>query len=312
MKVLSGSLDLLIASAVRLFVPRLALRPSRARVQMLRTPLLLIVLLLSFVTSADAYGGKKKSKFMAAYPFLFKFFLFWWCVFVFGVMFVYISDHLMFRKFGPAKVRWSAEHVFKGSASRETYWSQVADPSKWSMQHPILQTADIRMVKCTAPEKKPEKPEKKEETTEEEEEAKVETVEGEPLAKLEPIPMGPLKAGLGMIFRHKADSEVRAGSFFCTRECSELEAPSSGPWRLVMRTVETGAGYPFLANTEVSQVEMWPAAEDGSIRCKLTGSADLTSRVFRWWAGLQSGSMKSAEMYLQSVEELVGASKKKD
>ena len=28
-----------------------------------------------------------------------------WCVFVFGVMGVYITDHLLFKKFGPAKVR---------------------------------------------------------------------------------------------------------------------------------------------------------------------------------------------------------------
>lgn len=48
-----------------------------------------------------------------------------------------------------------------------------------------------------------------------------------------------------------------------------------------MRTVEGGLGYPFLENTEISEVEMFPS-EDGAIRCKMTGAGDVTSRIFRW------------------------------
>merc|ERR1719203_940412 len=82
---------------------------------------------------------------------LFKFLLFWWCVCVFAIMGVYILDNLMTRKFGSAKVNWSIDYTFKGgSTSRQQFWAQLVDPSAWSMKHPMLQTADIRMVDCNA------------------------------------------------------------------------------------------------------------------------------------------------------------------
>eukprot|EP00913_Durusdinium_trenchii_P011265 g10578.t1 len=156
---------------------------------------LIVLLSLLQVLGAAAYGGKKKSKFLEAYPMVFKFLLFWWCVFVFAVMTVYIIDHLMYKRFGPAKVVWKAEHIFKG-ASREELWTYLANPSKWSeSDHPVLQTADVSM----------------------------------------------------------------AGRVFCVRECSQIEDPSDGPFVLIMRTVEGGLGYPFLENTEISEVEMFPS-----------------------------------------------------
>lgn len=60
-------------------------------------------------------------------------------------MTVYIVDHLMYKKFGPAKVVWKAERFFQGTTrwvlglisshfeygKGEELWAQIADPSKW-------------------------------------------------------------------------------------------------------------------------------------------------------------------------------------
>eukprot|EP00438_Fugacium_kawagutii_P026522 Skav209481 [mRNA] locus=scaffold1892:103551:109875:+ [translate_table: standard] len=125
--------------------------------------------------------------------------------------------------------------------------------------------------------------------------------------------------GHGMLLRHKADSGPQAGAgmmsnqqhdfccqagrIFCLRECSQIEdcfvcficstALSQG-----------GLGYPFLENTEISEVEMFPS-EDGTVRCKMTGMGDVTSRIFRWWTGLQKDSQASAVAFLESIDEAV-------
>ncbi|CAJ1334585.1 unnamed protein product [Effrenium voratum] len=216
---------------------------------------------LNFVSSA-AYGGEKKSKFLAAYPMVFKFLLFWWCVFVFAVMTVYIADHLLYRKFGPAKVAWRAEHIFRG-VSRDDLWAQLADPSKWSCDHPVLQTADVSLVSDIAEPKKTDEDSTSDKVDEEvvSDKSAEERPFENPKKQFETRKLGQLKKGHGMILRHKAESGPQAGTFFCVRECSQIEEPADGPYLLVMRTVEAGLGYPFLENTEVSEVEIFPAEE---------------------------------------------------
>lgn len=274
------------------------------------SPRMLLLLLFSLaLPAAAAYGkGGKKSQFLAAYPMIFKFCLFWWCVFVFAVMGIYILDHLLFRFYGPAKVVWKVDHVFKGSADREAFWRQFVDPSQWSPKHPVLQSADIRMVECSAAE---EQKEAQDDAKDDADADKVDPDEGL-TRKLRPVGFGPMKPGLGMILRHKADAGARAGSFFCSRECILLEAPDDGPWRMVMRTLEAGPGYPFLANTEQTEVQMLPADKDGSVHCSMRGTAHLTSRFFRWWTKLQSQSVQGALAMLQAVEAEVSAPKKSD
>jgi len=264
------------------------------------------LLLLLQLSSAAAYGGKKKSKFLEAYPMVFKFLLFWWCVFVFAVMTVYIIDHLMYKKFGPAKVVWRAERFFKG-ISREDLWAQLADPSKWSKDHPVMQTADITLVSNMRDPPSTDKEENEAEEMSKEKEPNEEHF-GENAfentkKKCQPIELGPLKKGHGMLLRHKPDSGPQAGRVFCLRECAQIEEPADGPFLLVMRTIEGGLGYPFLENTEISEVEMFPS-EDGAVRCKMSGMADVTSRIFRWWAGLQKDSQASAVAFLESLDQV--------
>mmetsp|Transcript_43699 Transcript_43699/g.95340 ORF Transcript_43699/g.95340 Transcript_43699/m.95340 type:complete len:324 (-) Transcript_43699:54-1025(-) len=288
-----------------------------------RRGLLRLALFLALALPALAYGEKgKKSKFLAAYPMIFKFCLFWWCVFVFGVMGVYITDHLLFRKFGPAKVKWAIEHTFTGSAARAAYWAQVVDPRQWAESHPVLASASIRMVKIVHPpaEGSKEAEEVKEAKVKEAKEAKeakikaaktekekkeIEEEDDEEIEKprmsVTPIPHGLLESGLGLMLRHK-DEGVRKGTLFCTRECKEIATPDEGPWTLVMRTVDVGAGYPFLPDTEESTMEMWPAAKDGSVRCCISGEAAVNSRVFRWWTGLQPASRTGATALLEAID----------
>ncbi|CAE7523446.1 unnamed protein product [Symbiodinium natans] len=237
---------------------------------------------------------------------VFKFCLFWWCVFVFAVMAVYIADHLLYRKFGPAKVVWKADHSFKG-ASREEFWAQFTDPSRWSPEHPVLQTADVSMVLCEQSGSQ-EKSSPEAEAEDVAEDVAEEVPFANPKRKLEAVQLGPLKPGLGMVLRHKAESES-SGSFFCTRECKQLEEPVEGPFRLVMQTLEAGLGYPFLDDSEISEVEIFPPSEDGTIRCKMTGVAEVTSRIFRWWSGLQKDSQEAAAAFMQSIQNEVAAPK---
>lgn len=281
--------------------------------------LLLVALLLSLAPPVlAAYGSGKKSKFMAAYPAIFKFCLFWWCVFVFVVMFFYISDHLLWRKFGAAKVAWSAERAFKAaSGGREEYWAQLVDPTRWAPNHPVLQSADIRMVRCGDDDADKSRGGSEDAKDDEPLPNPHATVADEglavPSAKLRPVELQPLAVGLGFILRHKpAEVGPRTGSFFCTRKCTLLETPTEGKWRMVMRTIEAGNGYPFQPDSEVAEVEMDPPAEDGSVRCAITGSAETNSRIFRWWNGLEPNSRAASEDMLEVIENLVLHAKKRD
>jgi len=278
------------------------LRPSR-----LSTCLALSIILVLADSADAAYGSGGKKKFMAAYPVLFKFFLFWWCVFVFAVMGVYIIDQLMYRKWGGAKVQWSVEHVFQGGVKggRETFWKQFADPSTWSANHPLLRSADIKMATCG------------------EEGAAAIAAAKEAIAKDPELDDGvldtklkyldslkPLAEGLGVIMRHKENVGPNPGGFFCTRECIRLDKPKEGPWEMAFQTLEAGPGYPYTAGDETTVIEMHPAAEDGSVRCVMTGSSTVTSRIFRWWSALAPTAKAGAIGMLQAVEEEVLASKK--
>lgn len=293
--------------------------------------LLAALFFLSLVSPVvAAYGSGKKSKFLAAYPMIFKFLLFWWCIFVFMVMGIYILDHLMFRRFGPAKVAFTVEHIFKSSPNggREVFWKQLADPTAWSINHPVLQSADIRMVRCDAVGKDDSAAAgatngdstngtgaAAEGAAEGAEAAAAVDDNGlpAPSTKLQPINLKPLAVGLGFILRHKeSDGGPRAGTFFCTRECTKMDMPTEGAWRMVMRTVEVGNGYPFNEDTEETELEMDPPAEDGSVRCVITGFAAVNSRIFRWWNSLEVNSRHSAVTMLESIESEVLSSKKKD
>lgn len=267
---------------------------------------LLILLLASLADSVDAYGGKKKSKFMAAYPSVFKFVLFWWCVIVFSVMATYIIDNLMFRKFGAAKVQWSVEHVFKAAkGGRETFWAQLADPSAWAPGHPILLSADIKMAKCG------------------EEGAKLiaeavaakEKDEGEGMPDTSLVTMDglkPLTEGFGIIMRHKENFEPNSGGFFCTRECIRIERPKKEAWEVALKTIEVGSGYPYSAQAETTMIELHPEAEDGSLRCVISGSSEVNSRIHRWWSALEVNAKVGALAMMQAIETEVHANKKTD
>merc|ERR1719188_773127 len=175
------------------------------------------------------------------------------------------------------------------------------------MHHPVLQSADVRMVKCAellkgangaaaAPAGSADTSEAKEEKEEEEEEPKL--LEASP--SLEKVSLGPIESGLGLVLRHKDGAGPLSGAFFCTRACSLLEKPEEGAWRFVMDTVEVGAGYPFAAGSEQTELEMWPASEDGSVRCSMSGRASVNSRFFRWWSNLQGSSASGALAMLEA------------
>eukprot|EP00490_Sorites_sp_Unknown_P013786 CAMPEP_0114674000 /NCGR_PEP_ID=MMETSP0191-20121206/45631_1 /TAXON_ID=126664 /ORGANISM="Sorites sp." /LENGTH=212 /DNA_ID=CAMNT_0001940227 /DNA_START=250 /DNA_END=888 /DNA_ORIENTATION=+ len=201
-------------------------------------------------------------------------------------------------------------------ATREELWAQLADPSKWSQDHPVLQTADISLVSNmhdppTTSDKEANEADDilraKESQDNSGNSENSEAHFGENAfettkKRCQPIQLGPLKKGHGMLLRHKADSGPQAGRVFCLRECSQIEEPVEGPFLLVMKTIEGGLGYPFLENTEISEVEMFPS-EDGIVRCKMTGMADVTSRIFRWWTGLQKDSQASAVAFLESIDQ---------
>jgi len=252
-----------------------------------------------------AAAEKPKRKFMANYPGIFKFVLFWWTIFVFIVMGVYILDRLWTRWFGPAKVDWVVEHTFpKANAGREGYWDQLADPSKWSASHPVLQGADISMVEL-----QPE--ENRHALSEEEERLRACEVQPEPRLKSTAVDLQAMKPGLGLLLRHKKGESPRAGSFFCIRECTKLETDGD-VWRLIMHTVDVGGGYPFNEGTELTELQMWPPTEDGCVACKMTSCATVSSRIFRWWTDLLSASRSGGEEVLEAIEQEVRTATKKD
>lgn len=256
-------------------------------------------MLVSFVIFlalvVPALGKKKKNDDMLVqYPIIVKFCMFWWCMFVFAAMSVYIIDHLITKRFGPARVDWIVEHTFRGGSDREDYWAQFVDLSKWSTtRHPVLLSADVRMVKCDAPLP----------STEEGEEART---------KLTPLQPGVMKPNLGFILRYKSDAGKRAGIFYCTRKCLELEKPKNGIWRYTTQTVEVGAGYAFEPGSERTELQMWPPADDGSIRCEMSCQASVASRVFRWWSGLAPATKAGAEDFLVAIGTEVERAKKSD
>merc|ERR1719210_1562695 len=112
--------------------------------------------------------------------------------------------------------------------------------------------------------------------------------------------------------RHKENAEPHPGAFFCTRECIQLEQPSEGLWELGFQTVEVGSGYPYSAGSEKTLIEMHPPAEDGSVRCVMSGFSEVNSRVFRWWSALEPMTRSGATAMLQAIEDEMLAGKKKD
>merc|ERR1712224_688177 len=94
---------------------------------------------------------------------------------------------------------------------RETYWKQFVDPSMWSPTHPILNTANVRMVEVTD---KTAVPLADGVNVNESEFADISTV-------VTPIDFQCLKPGLGLVLHHKnADPYGRpAGGFYCMRKC---------------------------------------------------------------------------------------------
>lgn len=281
--------------------------------------MLWLVVLQQLMVPALAAKVTKKEKFLAAYPVLFKFCLFWWCVIVFAIMSVYIIDHLLTKYYGPAKVDVSVERRLITVAGREAYWAQLVDPTVWSKEtHPVMQSAAVNMVKVVAPAPESDAVVDNVASSGGSSSSGTPTPDGplywednQPKAKTEPVKWGPLQPGLALMLRHKEGDE-RAGNFFCTRECIELETPKAGPWRLKMRTVDVGGGYPFVPKSEESVVEVWAPEDDGGLKIKLRVTAGCSSRFFRWWSGLQKGSEEGADALLVGIVEEVERSKKKD
>merc|ERR1712070_736805 len=92
------------------------------------------------------------------------------------------------------------------------------------------------------------------------------------------IALRSLQPELGLVLRHKENTGVQAGDLFCTRKCTQLETPAEDAWRLVMQTIQVGVGYPYLPDTEESELVMDAPAADGSIRCCMIGSFAVNSR----------------------------------
>mmetsp|Transcript_86641 Transcript_86641/g.245688 ORF Transcript_86641/g.245688 Transcript_86641/m.245688 type:complete len:292 (+) Transcript_86641:93-968(+) len=258
-----------------------------------------LVLFLGLALPALAAEAKKKSKFLAAYPSFFKLFLFWWCIFVFAVMSVYILDNLLYRLRGPQRMYWAIDHTFSSSASREVYWSQFVDPTSWSQTHPILQTADVCVVNCDAP------VERAGSTTEQADERPENAS-----TQFTKAPLSRLKPGLGIAMLHK--TVENKGALFCTRKCVKCDTAKEGAWHFVMRTVEVGAGYPFLADSEETELEMWPAEDGVNVRCQMRGFASVASRAFGWWKGLKKASRAGAAIMLEAIEDEVKSIKKQE
>lgn len=274
-------------------------------------------LLLLLASAAPAMAKKSKGiEILKHYPAMFKFCMFWWCIFVFIVMGGYIIDTLLFRWFGPARVNWKLEHVFRGAADREAYWAQLVDPSQWSKTHPVLQSADLRMVNCAKLLKEVASSAAAEERTDTDKADDDDPYVDKPpkvmeaSSSLESVALGPMRPGLGLVLRHKSGGGDLGGAFYCTRACSRLEKPPDGVWRFGMDTVEAGAGYPFSAGSQRDELEMWPPGEDGSVRCSMSGSAEVGSRFFRWWSGLEGSSRSGALAMLEAIGAEIQAAKK--
>jgi len=284
---------------------------------------LLVTFFFMLSYEIEAYGGKKKGKFMAHIPGFIKFLMFWWCVIVTIILLVYIVDRMMYRWKGPALIEWTIDHVFDGKGKREDYWAQFVNPTKWGPTHPILASADVRMVQMTqekaikdsgtangekdGKEKKPKDDGRLKVSDKDQAEDEEEFSPG-----VKPVPLKALDTGFGFMLRHKKGTPHER-MLFCTRECTEMSTPKDGTWRFAMRTIEVGLANFFLAGTEETDLEMLPADEHGKIWCQMHGKAACESRFQRWWLGLRKQSMLGAEGMMDAIAEEVGRKgKKKD
>lgn len=281
----------------------------------------LFPLLFLLVCETEAYGGKKKGKFMAHVPGFIKFLMFWWCVIVSVVLLMYIVDRLLLRWKGPAFVDWTIDHVFDGGGKREDYWAQFVNPTKWAPSHPILLSADVRMVQMTQESYKDQsassvKKDKKKPKGGDDKQAVPDDGQGEAEELnpgLKPVPLKALELGYGFILRHKEGSGAHEKKHFCTRECTEMSTPKDGAWRFAMRTVEVGPAHFFMAGTEETELDMLPKDDDGKIWCQMRGKAACESRFQRWWMGLRRNSMLGAEDMMDAIgQEVTRKGKKKD
>lgn len=287
------------------------------------------------VPTSAAYG--KKGNFLAAYPMLFKFLLFWWCVLMSIVMAIFVGDHVLWMWKGPKWVHWYADHVFKGG-EREDYWKQFVDPSTWAWSHPVLMAADVKVVEllpAPAMEKQPTEAENNEDGKEDGKEPAseptsaemkaqaTEELSPERKARMKTLKLGPVKEGHAFLLRHKSavplpmkhghevDPET-AGKFYCMRECTVAEKPADGAWRFVMRTLDTGLGYPFVPGTEEVEVLLDPPSQDGSIRCEMNCKAAMQSRLSSWWNSVQKNSTAANAQMLAAIAGEVEGAKKQD
>lgn len=253
---------------------------------------------------------KKKSKFLEPFPMIVKAGLFWWCIFVFVVVAYFIVEVLWVRYKGTAVVQWGLTFDFDGTATRKVYWEQFVEPSKWSQSHPVVQSAVISMVQNVLAENSGQREKDGEEA------AKVtcetnpnEEQTSDPLLGLKVVPFGPMAVNRGLTLRvRNGDME---GSFFCARLCTEISTPDEGPWTYTMKTVSTGPAYPYLSGTETSTMKMWPE-EGGKVHCEWEGRAEVASRFYRWWQGLDNAAHEGAKAVMEAINDEVRRSKKHD
>lgn len=238
---------------------------------------LLPVLLMLLIHPAEgAYGevdpktGKKK-KFLENIPMLFKFGMFWWCVFVFVIMMIYIFDALMLKYWGPKPLSWSVEHRLVSGVDREAFWAQLADPSKWApASHPVASSADISMVQDCS--------------------------EEESYTGLKAVDLCPFKEGFSIIMRHKADAGPRSKELFCTRQCTSHEKPKDGAWKLCLKTTQAGVGYPYVEGSEETELSL--KEMDGRLCCSMETRCLVESRLRSWWRNLpKQGRTATLEMF---------------
>lgn len=298
-----------------------AFRVPRSRTTLRRYLQLALLFLLVLPTWTKR---EKRNKFLENIPILAKAGLFWWCLTVFVIMMTFIVDSMCWRYLGAAHIKWSTSFKFDGRASREEYWKQFVDPSSWSSEHPIFQSADVRMVRVLRPDAatsdglKEDSVNADEKLSEAVPEAKLLTdeiqaangIRSEPSKRMQTIDFAPLKAGLGLVLHHKASTEQRSGLFYCSRECTLSETPEEGAWQFMMKTVEVGVGHMFLPGSEEVKVTLLPPEEDGSVLCDMEGTGAVQSRIFRWWYKLSATSAESAKAMLEMFNEQLGHAKK--
>merc|ERR1719198_2824775 len=133
--------------------------------------------------------------------------------------------------------------------------------------------------------------------------------EEKPAIQLEPVAIQPLAKGLSLRMHHKATGG-ESGVLFATRECIQIGTPREGIWHFEMQTIEVGPGHAFLEGSECSRVELWQPEDDGKVKCCMSGSAQVSSRIYCWWSGLVRSCEQSAEQMLRSIDEDASKPKK--